>query len=501
MQSETNKQYVKDQSEEWKIQYSLPVAGKLMRVDYNGGKDYKLHASFQKVMKPLQEEFNSNYLGVNYDEELQLLISHASRTINNADSMQITLNKNNFKDHPVSYTNFVKLLGLLQDHGYGSTYIGNQEYTVTVEGVKSKGFSKKAGKVFKTVKSNRSLFVFHEKFQQLFLGIPKKHYKPEKKVSPKDFVQQMITVDKVNDKGEVVLNSYGNAEKTKKRKEGKLLKSAPFKSEMKIINTHLVDRVKTEHDHTLEVWYKRVFGDNWQANGRLYSKYSILSKSVRRSLIIDNEKVVECDFDSMHPRLLCEREGIFLPDNFEAYTTENREDILFQYDEEHHRAIYKVALIACLSAKTKRGLTSSVRNGLKKAGFNLEDGLAKRIVNDLKSHNSDIADYFGSDMSAELQNIDSTVAVKVMMGLVKHDVGFLAYHDSFLVPKSKEGLLMDLMSDAWEEVLSSKFNCIITSTSGMDTTITASTNTEYTQQDSYTDYHHNDDLDIDDLPF
>ena len=481
------KQYVKDQSDEWKTEYYLPVMTRTMRVDYNGGKKYKLHESFQKVYAPLQEEFNSNYHGVNYNEELQLLISHAARTVKNGKAVPITLRKANFDNQKASYTKFLDLLNELYHNNYGQVYIGNREIEEPVE-VKTT-FSKKAGKQYKTVKAHRSLFVWTEKFQNLFLGIPNKHYPPKETVSTKDYVQQRITVDKVDSKGNVVLNDYGKPEKVKKRKEGKLRGSTPFKEEMKRINEHNRGRLSTRGGSKLEDDpLKRLFGESWNEYGRLYNRYSTLAKKIRRALLIDLEEVVECDFESMHPRMLAEMEGHYLPDNFKAYETENRSNILYQIDPSEHRSIYKIALIACLSAKSKEGLTNSVFNGLKKSGYKLPNGLASRIVEDLKQHNQVIAHCFGADMSKTLQNKDSNIAIKVMLGLADEGIGFLPYHDSFLVPKSKENVLKDLMRKAWESELHSAFNCIITSTTDDKENLTASHTEVYIEPHS-TDYH------------
>lgn len=443
-----SKIYVKDQEDEWLQDYYLPALSKPMNLSYSGGKSYKLNKVFNRVIAPL-----TNSLKVkskrDYKNELDVFIYHAAKAIRRGhDSMVVDRDSNNFNNKAISYINWIDLLCNMELLGYCYNFIGNKGNEYSEDKIK--------------YKTHLSVVTFSEEFISMFNTIPSPLYPKQDKPKPKDLLQLREKVSILDEKGNPKLDKKGRPTFKKVKLEGTIRGGKPFREVVTGINNHLsACSITTKNGKSLHVDYHMLFGNTVHRYGRFYSSYSNLTKLQRLSLIFDGECVVERDYRGQHCSILYSREGIILEPSFEPYLTNNIDQILSGFDVSLRRGMYKVALIACLSAKTRVGVSSSVKNGLESSGFDIPNGLASLIVNDLKSHNQGIAHYFGTDMSAELQSIDSKIAGIVMTRLIPYGKSFMCFHDSFIVPESLSDVLINLMTLAWDEVVGNPENCII----------------------------------------
>lgn len=449
-----NKRYVRDQVSSWMQEFYLPALNRPMNIMYSGGKKYKLNSTFNRVKKPLLELLKE-VSNKDYSSELDVLLYHVALALKNGQvSMVVDRNYNSFNNKKISYIKWIEMLDYLESYNILYNYIGNKGSEV-----KNKTFTKKQGVVYKT---HLSVVIFDDKFINLFKDLPKRIYPKVEILSPKDSLELRSKVKALNSKGQPLLDKYGNQVYKKVKIEGVVRGARPFRRDINTINNFLATKdIRTNYGVSLSVFYYRLFGETLKDYGRFYSSFSNLPKELRRSLLFNGESVIEKDYFSNHAMILYTLEGIKVEDDFEPYTTGNAEEVLKDFSIEDHRGIYKIALLACVSAKTKKGLNISVYNELTSAGFNIKRGLTKLIVDDLANHNKRIAHYFGSDMSAKLQKIDSDIACEVMLSLIPYDKAFMCYHDSFITSSSLEVVLVKVMESSWKRILGNNDNCRI----------------------------------------
>lgn len=243
------------------------------------------------------------------------------------------------------------------------------------------------------------------------------------------------------------------------------------------------------------VEYKRSFSDDLYHGGRLYADgggvQTIPSVYRRKHLTIDGEPVVEVDYSAQHPRILYEYEwqskqgdldGFKV--DFDPYGASQVVAVDLEAIENHKaryglseynpvRNLYKLALVVMLSAKDEGKARQAINHSIYLDRMKDNEkrkmyvGLSKfvnvgDVMEALANHNSPINHYFYRDFGLRLQNIDATIALKVIDYLVQCGEVCLAYHDSFIVKEKNRELLEHCMRHAWLDVVGSDEFCKIT---------------------------------------
>ncbi len=220
--------------------------------------------------------------------------------------------------------------------------------------------------------------------------------------------------------------------------------------------------------------HRAIFTDSFEKHGRLYTgKYGhqSLSKSERKTILIDRCHTVELDYGGFHPRLLYNIARIDYQDDPYA--------LWGKHGTEPMRQLSKTLLNAAINAPTradaisacyrktlkytdqegaagkrvlKRGKT--LRTAVKLAEAQKQTGLSFAGIYDAAlAHHKPIAHYFGSDMGITLMRLDSEIALQILFYFASRGIACLGIHDSFVVAKQHEDELRRTMRDTYERRL------------------------------------------------
>ena len=207
--------------------------------------------------------------------------------------------------------------------------------------------------------------------------------------------------------------------------------------------------------------YKRVFSDSFDGAGRFYAtgKFQVLKSRTRRHMLINNSSVTEVDVSNFHPRIIYTLENIELPEDWDAYDIKPLSWV--SDNKKRTRTFMKSAYLSVLFSKDKEEAVKSVlswANKDKNIKVNTKK-LSLCVVDEILNKNKDIAQYFFEDrLWAKLQNIDSRFAKFVIEKHLNSSVVCLGWHDSFVVPKNKQGFLIDTMKEAWHMIFGTHKN-------------------------------------------
>ncbi len=201
----------------------------------------------------------------------------------------------------------------------------------------------------------------------------------------------------------------------------------------------------------------RVFNESFDLGGRFYGPwYQGLPKQVRRDhLMIGGEHVAEPDYPEHHIRILYALEGKPLDEDDTPYEIASR----------WHRKVVKLAVLILLNAGTYPEALGAIRhnNTIRElmpeyvdANGLLDRRIAEPLIADVKEYHSPIARHFHSGAGRWLMRVDSDMAERIMLALLKSGVVALPMHDSFIVQARHEGLAREQMEKAFETVISKR---------------------------------------------
>ena len=249
--------------------------------------------------------------------------------------------------------------------------------------------------------------------------------------------------------------------------------------------------IKFDGEPIADVEYKRVFLDSMHIAGRIYAQgggVQLLPQKLRSDLLtIDNEPVVELDYNAIHPNICYQI--LYSYDNFNVKDAMGDEfspydaDLSFlEVDQEmvrhkesltgkkHNplRNLAKLAILIGMNSVDKKqavgGLSNKIKNDHNKS---IEDqdfyGIGKIssqfVLDAVQEHNDWISEKFFSDQGVFLQNTDSKIMMEVVDTMIQKGHTILTYHDSAIVKQSAENDLRQAMSDAWKTVLGDATFC------------------------------------------
>ncbi len=197
----------------------------------------------------------------------------------------------------------------------------------------------------------------------------------------------------------------------------------------------------------------RVFNADWRHGGRLYGPWwQQLPKAWRERLQINGASVSEPDYPSHHPSILYALVG-------ECLVSDPYEVAGFD------RALAKVALNVMFNARTPRAATYAIAREIERIERDDPDydGLlvaptaiarARSLVAALRRRHPKISKHFASGIGTHLQYLDSLMAERVVLTLMRrHGCTVLPIHDSFVVAERDEGHTSEAMQEAFVHVL------------------------------------------------
>lgn len=182
--------------------------------------------------------------------------------------------------------------------------------------------------------------------------------------------------------------------------------------------------------------YDRLFIDNYEEAGRLYSNFQSLTSAERRNILLDGEETIEWDYASHGPRILWHLEKIDPPGS------------PYLFEQPELRAIAKHALTVLLAAENRRKAEGSLF-------FQFPDEPREKllhVLNQVAEFNKPIAHRFYGAWKLT-QNRDSEIAVAVLTELFDLEVPALAVHDSFIVRRSDSERLFKTMTTCYQRVI------------------------------------------------
>jgi hypothetical protein len=204
---------------------------------------------------------------------------------------------------------------------------------------------------------------------------------------------------------------------------------------------------------------RRIFNNgSFMQGGRYYGGFWMgLPSGLRQRIIINNQKVVECDYSGIHIHLLYAMEGInYGAKGKDAYTLPN------YGDDNKTRQLFKTLLLSALNAATE---TKAIRALQEKINYNKSDyptviPTLKDVLSDFKEYHRPIAKYLGTGAGLELMYHDSQMAERVITEMMDNGIPVLSVHDSFICPTLNYQLLYDTMKKAYETYYADTLKCI-----------------------------------------
>lgn len=209
---------------------------------------------------------------------------------------------------------------------------------------------------------------------------------------------------------------------------------------------------------------RRIFNGDPNHGGRLFTmggiSYQNMPRNERHDVTINGEPTVELDFKAIHPHILYSRKGLPVP--ADCYAIGN-----------WPRDLVKLALLVLINAETLKDVIGVLANSDGETIVRDADGeiidmttdrhlmkqiaghdrkkamaLAHALVEDVKKYHAPIAEAFHDNSGVKLMNKDSEIAMNVMriMGAIGEPV--LSVHDSFLVRRSMQDKLHEIMEQA-----------------------------------------------------
>jgi hypothetical protein len=170
----------------------------------------------------------------------------------------------------------------------------------------------------------------------------------------------------------------------------------------------------------------RFYGGHWQ---------NIPAEDGRDRITINGEPTAEVDYRAMHIRLLYQEAGKPMPDD--PYDFAPRDQA-------------KLALLIAINARSHSSAVRALADALRQeGGVGDPYATAQKLLRAAKARHPDIAWALASDAGVRLMRKDSELAERIMLETVRAiGIAPLAVHDSFIVPASQKGRLMDAMEDA-----------------------------------------------------
>lgn len=211
--------------------------------------------------------------------------------------------------------------------------------------------------------------------------------------------------------------------------------------DLKKINAYLAKQEVRLNGKKIDTALHAVYcGNDWHKGGRIYTGkngFQNLSKEERANLTINGANVIELDFSAYHPNILY------------AYENKQLEDDPYSFWGDRQAA--KKALNIVLNAKDRAAAIGAVKHAVS-PGTDVSS-----LLQSMEAAHKSISKYFFSGAGTGLQNIDSEIAIQILLSLQKQGIPALPVHDSFIVRKKDASALRGVMYSAYKQYTGNYF--------------------------------------------
>lgn len=192
--------------------------------------------------------------------------------------------------------------------------------------------------------------------------------------------------------------------------------------------------------------YCRIYNNSdFRQGGRFYRHWTQEIKSrFRKYITIDGQPTVEIDYSCLHLSMLYGLENMKAPegDLYDVVGIDCK-----------YRPIVKKAVNIAINAETETSALRAIQQEYPE--FIQEYGCTppppKVILQAVKDTHPLVSKYLCSNYGVHLQNIDSSIAEKILLSFAKDNICCLCIHDSFIVSKEYLYRLQQVMSDYFQE--------------------------------------------------
>lgn len=211
--------------------------------------------------------------------------------------------------------------------------------------------------------------------------------------------------------------------------------------------------------------FKRVFSGGLSGAGRFYSigKFQTLKSHLRRTFLIDGFPCTELDYSTIQPRFIYTRNGIKLPDEWDAYDIPTLRHICSGSDKDFRDFMKAVYLCVLFSTDKDQAIKGIQAKANKRKDINLSNNIAcAYVMQEVLSFNKEIShEFFKERLWADLQNMDSRLTEFIIKAFLDKDEVCLGWHDSYVVRAECKDFLQETMEEAWRSLFSVDMNCKI----------------------------------------
>ncbi len=198
---------------------------------------------------------------------------------------------------------------------------------------------------------------------------------------------------------------------------------------------------------------RRIFNRSaWDKGGRFYGGWwQSLNKDMRFKITIDNEPVVEADFEGMHVAMLYAEAGLEL--EADPYCIDGIE--FPSYPPKLLRKLTKRLSLIAINAKEKSSAYRAFRSGFsdQHVGRKLTDQKLDKIMSAFLMKNPCLSESMFSDQGVRLMRQDSEITSLIHQHFTQKEIPVLSVHDSYLVDCKHGEELKQVMSEASEQVV------------------------------------------------
>lgn len=210
--------------------------------------------------------------------------------------------------------------------------------------------------------------------------------------------------------------------------------------------------VTDENGDSVNTLYKRVYKENWNLNGRMYSSgvMSVENRETKGRLkfSIDRKDVAEIDFNCIHIRILADlhNESITKKDVYLAILPDDMHSAA-------NRNVMKGSVNRILNCKSAKAAAGSVEKWMEEIeGHTFKSAgqvtqLVYKFIGNLKQH------LFKDRLGLRLANIESNIMSDVVQVFVSLGRPILPVHDSAMVLREDRELLARTMADCYRKHL------------------------------------------------
>lgn len=216
------------------------------------------------------------------------------------------------------------------------------------------------------------------------------------------------------------------------------------------------------------VQYKQVFSKDLEGAGRIYSfgSFQTMNGCLRRTITINGEEVTEVDLRANHISMIYLLNGIVIDEAFDCYYIEIEG---FTYKD--LRNLCKMAIMCMINCSRWDTASTALNNVVKEDKESKEPYLQvfhtqpldffKKVVKMLIDKHSRINFFDKRFTWDKLQRLDSSICEKVLEHFKKKKEIVLGWHDSWVIRKSLQKELIDVVKDSWCKVFGTYANCFI----------------------------------------